>query len=419
MNFFSQITLVLTAFVLLSCASEKEQYLEINGKVINKETTSLLLIKPNQDMRFDSLIEIPVSDGKFHYRSRLENPEAVNLFLGNAKENGGGRYMPLFLENEKITLTIYPEEEFDKNTVEGGELNKEYNRYKKQLDQKFNSRLDPIKDSIRELIDTDKFFSDEMKEVLSEMREIENQEDKVILYQEMELLKERGFDKTPDAKKFSEKQAEISREMKEFQEKYMEQNPNLISYSFLLDELIFNKETIDLTKARKRYAALSGANPDHPYNKLALSLLTAIESIKVGKKFIDFTAPTLDGAEIKLSEQINGKVALLDLWATWCGPCIRKSREILPIYEEYRDQGFTVVGVAGEFKDTGRLERFLEKEKWPWINLVELDRQNNIWERYGINGSGGGMFLIDENGRILAKDPAPDEIRQILDVRLN
>ena len=92
---------------------------------------------------------------------------------------------------------------------------------------------------------------------------------------------------------------------------------------------------------------------------------------------------------------------------------------MVPVYEEYKDKGFTVIGVAGEFHNTDRLQRFLTKEPWPWVNLVELNRANSIWSKYGVDGGGGGMFLIDKGGTILAKDPSPAEVIKVLETRLN
>jgi hypothetical protein len=91
---------------------------------------------------------------------------------------------------------------------------------------------------------------------------------------------------------------------------------------------------------------------------------------------------------------------------------------MVPLYNEYKDKGFTVVGVAGEFKNTDKLVEFFEKEKWPWLNLVELDEQNNIWQKYGVDGGGGGIFLIDKNGEILAINPTADEVRKVLEERI-
>src|SRR5690606_24881020 len=80
----------------------KEKKCRISGTIQSEGTKSIILVKPGQDWRFDDVIEIPVVNGKIYYETKLEHPEGVHLFLGEVKENGGGRYMPLFLENEKI-----------------------------------------------------------------------------------------------------------------------------------------------------------------------------------------------------------------------------------------------------------------------------------------------------------------------------
>jgi len=327
--------------------------------------------------------------------------------------------MPLFLENEKIDLIIYPEEEFDKNIINGGNLNAEYSKFKQHFESKFNDRIKPLQDSISALFDNDKYSSVKAKLLYSELKEAKNQEEKIVIYKKLDDLKKSGENLSPKAKDLDNRIKPIYEEQKLFQQNYIEKNPSLVSYYFFLDNLIFNKETIDINYAKKTYKILSEANPTHPYNKLTSNLINAIENVKVGKKYIDFSAPDLNGNKIKLSDEINKKVALLDLWATWCGPCIAKSRTMVPLYNEFKDKGFTIIGVAGEFKNTDRLVKFLEKEKWQWINLVELDRQNDIWQKYGVDGGGGGIFLIDKNGIILAKDPTREEVRKALDSLLN
>ena len=50
----------------------------------------------------------------------------------------------------------------------------------------------------------------------------------------------------------------------------------------------------------------------------------------------------------------------------------------------------------------------------PWLSLVELDKQNRIWEKYGIANWGGGTYLVDNAGTIIAINPSADEVRNIL-----
>lgn len=232
MKFTTKFIVFLTTIFFFNCSPKKEQELQLYGKTIGTDTKSIILLKPNQDMRFDSLIEIPVENGKFYFESKLKNPEAVTLFLGEAKENGGGRYMPLFLENGKIDLTIYPEEEFDKNVVEGGKLNAQFKKFKKSFEDKFNGRIKPLQDSISALFKTDECNSDKAKSLYIELKEAKNQDEKVVIYKKIDDLKKSGQNLSPKAKELDDEIKPIYEEQKVFQQNYIENNPTIVSYSF-------------------------------------------------------------------------------------------------------------------------------------------------------------------------------------------
>ncbi|MEE0362703.1 MAG: TlpA disulfide reductase family protein, partial [Prevotella sp.] len=134
--------------------------------------------------------------------------------------------------------------------------------------------------------------------------------------------------------------------------------------------------------------------------------------VKVGGRYVNFTAPDLEGNYHKVSEEIKGKVALIDFWASWCGPCRRHSRSLIPVYEKYKDRGFTIVGVARE-RDAEAMRKAIGRDKYPWLNLIELNDRIKLWNQYGIRG-GGGTFLVDRNGIILAVDPTAEEVEAIL-----
>ncbi len=136
-------------------------------------------------------------------------------------------------------------------------------------------------------------------------------------------------------------------------------------------------------------------------------------SLQSGNQFIDFTVLDLTGERVRLSEQIAGKPAVLHLWTSWCGPCRRKGIELIPLYEEFKDKGFVVIGVAQE-KDISSAEAAIKSDKYPWENFIELNGVEQIWHKYGIGNSGGSDFLIDENGIIVAVAPSIDEIRNYL-----
>ena len=64
----------------------------------------------------------------------------------------------------------------------------------------------------------------------------------------------------------------------------------------------------------------------------------------------DFELSTTTGETVKLSD-LRGQAVLLNLWATWCGPCRAEMQSIDKVYNEYKDQGFVVLAVNMTYQD--------------------------------------------------------------------
>lgn len=65
----------------------------------------------------------------------------------------------------------------------------------------------------------------------------------------------------------------------------------------------------------------------------------------VGNRMPSYEATGLDGSPFRLSER-NGKVVLLNVWATWCGPCRYEIPELQALHEKFGAKGLEVVGVS-------------------------------------------------------------------------
>ena len=193
---------------------------------------------------------------------------------------------------------------------------------------------------------------------------------------------------------------------------YIRENPGIVGYYLLFDQYYWETDT----GVREKYKDLFETTfavmyPEHPFTGQMINMI-ASESIRPGGKFIDFTAPDLNGTVHKLSEEIAGKIAVIDLWASWCGPCRRHSMALIPVYEKYKDKGFTVVGVARENQNTDAMKAAISKDGYPWLNLVELGDAGKIWQKYGAGNGGGMIVLVDRNGTIVSVNPSPEEIME-------
>ncbi|MEG2341105.1 MAG: TlpA disulfide reductase family protein [Odoribacter sp.] len=193
-------------------------------------------------------------------------------------------------------------------------------------------------------------------------------------------------------------------------------------YYFLIIEELQKRQIYDVPIDNQivgAYTTLAARFPQHSYTVLGKTLIDGFNTIRPGGQYIEFEAPDLKGNMVNISDVIRGKVAVIDLWASWCHPCRLKAKAMIPMYEKYKDKGFVVVGVAREFKNTKKLELAIEKDGYPWLQLLELDDSRQIWTRYMLGTAGGGVFLIDRDGTIIAVNPNPEEmelkLKELLD----
>jgi len=105
---------------------------------------------------------------------------------------------------------------------------------------------------------------------------------------------------------------------------------------------------------------------------------------------------TLDGAAVS-TESLAGKVVLLNFWATWCPPCRLEMPGFQRVYEQFRGDGFVVLGVSMDGGGSDGVRRFLTERHITYPVAMATPET--------IRGFGGvrllpTSFLIDREGRI-------------------
>lgn len=123
-------------------------------------------------------------------------------------------------------------------------------------------------------------------------------------------------------------------------------------------------------------------------------LLPVYQELVQGSEAPDFTAELTDGSGFTLSEH-EGKVILLNFWATWCAPCVGEMPAFEKLYEEYGDQIQILAVNSGEEKKI--VDAFLEERNYTFP--IAYDVENEISEKYPSEGI-PYTLVIGKDGKV-------------------
>src|SRR3982750_4477042 len=87
----------------------------------------------------------------------------------------------------------------------------------------------------------------------------------------------------------------------------------------------------------------------------------------VGEKAYEVSLPDAKGTDVNLSS-LQGKVVLIDFWASWCGPCRRSEPALKKIYSQYQSKGFEIYGISVD-EDKSAWKMAVKEDKLEWIHV--------------------------------------------------
>ena len=124
---------------------------------------------------------------------------------------------------------------------------------------------------------------------------------------------------------------------------------------------------------------------------------------QVGQPLADFALTDLQGNTVQLSD-LRGNVVFINVWATWCQPCIDEMPTIERLYHQLHPRGLEVVAISLDPLGAQVIEPFMRRYRLTFPVL--LDVKSEVERLYGTTGV-PESFIVDKQGRLVEKVVGP------------
>ena len=371
-----RIFLLIIALLPLMAFAQELQSFEIKSKVGNLTTPSraYLIYQLGANRVIDSTF---IVNGSFDFKGKILNPTAAVLVIDKF---GFGLNT---LDTTSDNLTFY----IDKGVFE------------------INS-----KDSLSKAKITGSKINDDNKKLLAQLQPLIDKAKKLKADQDAASPAQQNTAEFQNALQAKHKELQI--EQKATLKMFILGNPD--SYLSLLALYSVAGPSPDPTEIDPLYNALSPDLKNTETAKVFKKSLDALRNTAIGVTAPDFTQNDVNGAPVKLSS-FRGKYVLLDFWASWCGPCRQENPNVVKAYNKYKDKNFTIVGVSLD-RPNGKNDWLaaIKNDGLTWTEVSDLKFWNNqVAGLYSIT-SIPANFLIDPNGKIIARDLRGDDLENEL-----
>ena len=348
---------------LLVAVACKAQYgkicTHIEGEVADTAVQVIRVRRVDQNNSYIYTATIPYANGRFSYDIHTAKPAVYSICAYNKRWIG--RAVDFFAEGDTVRMRFVPDD--SPKWCSASPLNKELLR-------------------------------------------VNGMTDSISLCYRARFAKYADYDSLSEAERKEYKALSDSYHglIKAFRLGYMRKNPGLVGL-FMLFEWgeRFYDDSVAVSEVVSIYDDVyAGKFPGFHLSEY-MKQWRASQSVKVGGRYVNFTAPDLEGNYHKVSEEIKGKVALIDFWASWCGPCRMEMPNVVANYKKYHPKGFEIVGISFD-KDASAWQDAIKSMGMDWPQLSDLKGWNSAGSStYGIR-SIPSSILVDGSGRIVDVD---------------
>ena len=349
-----RIKLIIISLIIISCKSGND--FTIDGTIDADDGSKVYILQADQNNQPFIKDSTVIKNSKFEFSGQAATPE-ISYF----QVEGVNGYVLSIIEAGKINAEIYTDN-LTTSLVTGTRSNNDFNKYRdetKSLVENINNLASDQQQAI---------FNNNIELASKLRKDISRNEQEIMLY-EWDFI--------------------INNE-----DSYM---------SALLLEVFMVENKVNKDSIIEVYNTFSNRIKISNVGKNIADLLRQYEDpINIGELAPDFTAPSVDGGDITLSENL-GKVTLIDFWAASCRPCRIENPNLVRLYKKYNSSGLQIIGVSLD-RTKEQWEKAILDDNLPWIHVSNLDFWNDpIARQYSIRAI-PQSFLLDENGYVIAKN---------------
>ncbi|PQJ14979.1 TlpA disulfide reductase family protein [Aureicoccus marinus] len=344
--------------LLIGCQNDKDGFtLEGSVSGVLTDSTKVYLQKRDSLGRFQPIDTALIVDEHFEFTGKVEE---VDLYTLKFDSRRGGTLAPVILENAEISFKS-PIDSLAYMTVKGTEQN----------------------EWLMEFMDQTRTMNEIGTTLRDDMRKAYYAQDSVAyaaLIEESQELVQKNLD---------------------FAKTFIGNHPKSLMSLTLMEDLV-NRKSLPVITVDSLYQLLDEDLKRRPIGEKIKVFIDKEKPISVGAIAPDFIGPDPDGNELILSE-VRGKVTLVDFWAAWCKPCRMENPNVKRVYEQYKDKGFTVIGVSLD-KNAEEWAEAIAQDGLEWNHVSNLMAwQDPIAKMYNVS-SIPKAFLLNEEGKIIGRD---------------
>ncbi len=356
-------SILLIAIALFTACSKKEnnKFL-VTGELVGV-TDCQLFVQKMVNGATETFDTIDVKGGKFSFEGETKTPELIIIKLNEEKPEA--RFFVEVTDKEPIKLTAHIDS-LDQAQISGSKTQDQYNAF------------------LRGMVDFQKQSNDIYK-----------------LYNKAE-----ADGNTAELAKYEKMWDSLDGAQKNYMLNYVTENKNTpVSAYITFKNLAYQ---IELPELEKITSSFSDSIKESPYVVLLKERIDVLKKVQIGQPAPDFAMGDTLGNQFAMSS-LKGKYLLIDFWASWCRPCRIENPNVVKLFNQFKDKGFTVLGVSLD-EERDNWIKAIKDDKLAWNHVSDLKGWKNVVaKQYGVR-SIPQTFLLDKNGIIIGHNLRGDEL---------